>query len=1057
MKKILFAVTALFYLAHPVFAQLPDKVQENINRNMPMPVPPSPNVASLGKFGNYGVSYFSGLPEISIPLLEVKSGTLTLPITLSYHASGVKPTDVAGWVGMGWAISAGGQIARNIRNKPDEISYNQTPLNIGYLPVCGTTGTGYYNYLQDVVKGIKDTEPDIFDYSYPGGRGKFIVPYGEAPYLIPAAPVIINPFALEKFELRDAQGVLYKYGTGANATESNTSYSGGSSVNGVTAWYLTDMIAPNTNDQITFAYQDVGNVSTHDISYSQTITDLCNAANGGSCPPIGIPKQLNIDSYGSQRGVKTIFFENGKVEFNLSASKRTDALATDLFSLQSLQLYQVINGNYALVKTIQFSYSYFTDAGGGPAKLKLDAVYFVDNVGSRIQQFKLSYFTNSFSWNPATNFLNQRDLWGYYNGASQNTDLILPTTIDFQATSVSPVSTYSFGGAVNREVNTQYVKEGVLSRITFPTGGYTQFDFEPNQYLNGSTPRLAGGLRVSKITTSDGSPALPVVKSFRYGINESGYGVANFSMRQFSYFSEQRYYSDCEPHQASSSYRARTYYSNSSFSLNPFDAAPVFYNYVTEYLGDPDGTTSGKTIYEYDQGVPITDEVEQAVPNSGKYYRPSFGWKRGKLTKKSVYNSTNILLAQTEIQYTLYNATTGNGKQIGLGAAQYIEGNNACSLTGANSCLNEAGTSVNQNTFFSTLFTQHTGIYLKSSVNELVNDSNTPSLSFLTTTSILYHTPKLQIKQTTTGRSSSQEQSVTVNTYPFELAANSSSTGAAEGVYLMNSKNILTIPLETYTMLQNSDGSNQRVVSAQVMAYRKNAANTNQVVPDKVYFLESSSPINKTAYTSVAINSTNDGLTMNSSLKPRIQLVTYDGDGNIQVVSRVNDLSLAYLYGYNNALPIAQVSNAMNTELMVQNFEDLAVSASILRSTTAHTGYQYYQGDFTVNFTPPNTKNYVVDYWYLDASARWQYLSKDYTGTGMVLAEGTAIDDVRVYPKDARCSSFTYDPATGKTSEIDPGGKTVFYEYDAFGRLQLVRDQFRNVIKAYDYHYQVQN
>jgi YD repeat-containing protein len=176
------------------------------------------------------------------------------------------------------------------------------------------------------------------------------------------------------------------------------------------------------------------------------------------------------------------------------------------------------------------------------------------------------------------------------------------------------------------------------------------------------------------------------------------------------------------------------------------------------------------------------------------------------------------------------------------------------------------------------------------------------------------------------------------------------------------------------------------------------------------------------------------------------------------VVSRVNDLSLAYLYGYNNALPIAQVSNALNTELMVQNFEDLAVSASILRSTTtAHTDYQYYQGDFTVNFTPPNTKNYVVDYWYLDASARWQYLSKAYTGTGMVLAEGTAIDDVRVYPKDARCSSFTYDPATGKTSEIDPGGKTVFYEYDAFGRLQLVRDQFRNVIKAYDYHYQVQN
>ena len=99
---------------HQVFAQ-PAEVQTQISRLMPKPVPQSPNVASLGQFGNYGVSHFTGIPDISIPIFEATSGDLEVPITLSYHSSGVKPTEVASWVGLGWSLSAGGQISRSIR------------------------------------------------------------------------------------------------------------------------------------------------------------------------------------------------------------------------------------------------------------------------------------------------------------------------------------------------------------------------------------------------------------------------------------------------------------------------------------------------------------------------------------------------------------------------------------------------------------------------------------------------------------------------------------------------------------------------------------------------------------------------------------------------------------------------------------------------------------------------------------------------------------------------------------------------------------------------------
>jgi hypothetical protein len=50
---------------------------------------PSPNASSLGLYGELPVSYFTGIPEISIPLYEVKGTKIELPIKLSYHASGM--------------------------------------------------------------------------------------------------------------------------------------------------------------------------------------------------------------------------------------------------------------------------------------------------------------------------------------------------------------------------------------------------------------------------------------------------------------------------------------------------------------------------------------------------------------------------------------------------------------------------------------------------------------------------------------------------------------------------------------------------------------------------------------------------------------------------------------------------------------------------------------------------------------------------------------------------------------------------------------------------------
>ena len=44
---------------------------------------PPPNAASLGAYGDVPVSYFTGVPNISIPIYTASFGPLSLPISLS--------------------------------------------------------------------------------------------------------------------------------------------------------------------------------------------------------------------------------------------------------------------------------------------------------------------------------------------------------------------------------------------------------------------------------------------------------------------------------------------------------------------------------------------------------------------------------------------------------------------------------------------------------------------------------------------------------------------------------------------------------------------------------------------------------------------------------------------------------------------------------------------------------------------------------------------------------------------------------------------------------------
>lgn len=83
-------------------------------------VPPAPEVSALGKFGLMPENYFTGIPDITIPLYTIQEGTLSFPLAIRYHASCLHEN--ASEAGLGRALSTGGFIVSVTRGRSLEQS-----------------------------------------------------------------------------------------------------------------------------------------------------------------------------------------------------------------------------------------------------------------------------------------------------------------------------------------------------------------------------------------------------------------------------------------------------------------------------------------------------------------------------------------------------------------------------------------------------------------------------------------------------------------------------------------------------------------------------------------------------------------------------------------------------------------------------------------------------------------------------------------------------------------------------------------------------------------------
>lgn len=458
-------------------------------------IPPGPEAASYGKFVDNPVSAYTGVPKIDVPIYTLKSFELSLPVSLSYHASGVKWEEIPSWVGSGWTLNAGGIVSRTIRGRNDEdqvFGYFMTSIansyNIPSFFSGGAFSTANFNYVMPncapsdpptdeymnmiyAAKGGLDLEPDQFFFSLPDGQsGKFMFSRSQQMRVIPHQYTNIthtaNPSTSKLFDkwlITGLDGTKYffeKQEITTNNTPCKELHNGTPEtytipdVVGVSSWKLVKMENSSGTDSIKFTYVEE-NIS-YDAKMSVTTYDRVS----GELGPPGANSCINNTVITGWRLSEISTASGYKMQF-VATSSRGDLTGGKM--LDQVKIYF----KDTFIKRFDFSYD------GSPVILDAVQEHLAETgSGAALPSYDFTYYglpsvpiydRNSYNL----------DHWGYYNG-SDNTAWVTPPVV---------YDNVYYNGA-NRNPDLESCRWMTLKEIEYPTGGTVNYEYELNDYSN---------------------------------------------------------------------------------------------------------------------------------------------------------------------------------------------------------------------------------------------------------------------------------------------------------------------------------------------------------------------------------------------------------------------------------------------------------------------------------------------------------------------------------------------------------------------------------------------
>jgi YD repeat-containing protein len=712
--------------------------------------------------------------------------------------------------------------------------------------------------------------------------------------------------------------------------------------------------------------------------------------------------------------LSSIQFRGGSVTFNGTDQLSSVTVNNGGQEIKTIRFYQ---SNKA-PNNLTMARSYNGNSFNGT--LYLDSIS-VTNSASKYETYAFQY-KNKYCFG---DHLKGHDAWGYVNNTTTEIANVTtfppfypPQTVSQSAYNSScmytPI-TVSLNGSGDEFPSEYLMQSGMLSSISYPTGGHADFDFEANRYavsatdVNGPSKRLllGGGLRIQKITYYDGINLNTPAKQqyFTYGDLEDGEGIllnppgiknvdgsliyGNYSFTQTVYYGITStslsagsatgeipgFVQPCMSNNCiylTAKEDKTTYLPNSALDLTYAGGSPIYYNKVTEYQLDY-GRKAGKSVYTYYPvdyfgiGFSSSPTISAMILGTDdKYLRES--WFMGKLKSEAQYKYNYSLGTFSMVHQNNYEYTTYWLSQWPRVIYSFLHNFYEVSTSSANAqdfYFNTPYATGNFSTSSNNFIFSEDGIpagqLLISKKTEQWADDTNDTLSY--TTQYFYNNPGYLQPTSTVTIDSKQVSRTTVLKYPYDYPT--------DPVYAaMVAKNMISPVIEQIVSHGNTPEYSRT---------RINYAYTNN------WFYVPTS--RQTSFGGHA-------------LETETLFSQYDNYGNLLEQTGRDGITHSFLWGYSSRYPVAGITG------MSYN---AAVSGASINQTI------------------------------LDAPSSDVQLA-------------TELNKLRAIPgAPALVKSFTYAPMTGITSTTDPQGISNYFEYDPFSRLINVRDNNHNLTKRFEY------
>lgn len=515
--------------------------------------------------GLVNVDQYTGSVNASLPLWTIRAGNIAAPISVDYNSNGVTIDQNAGQAGMGWYLTAGGQVTRAVRDLPDDLnmitdsaslygwlhagSASQVSTFVSDHLTTSDCDPNVYDDLADfgsvnATSDLHDSEPDIFRVSVPGHLSMtFTLDSLGAPILLDNQRLSIELIKdtsdlINTIEITTLGEVKYVFEKHMTVTASLVSDPGAASIadyhrkyfkyrsgfSFTSSWSLRQIVAA-TGETIDFIYgpsSPAVNSNGEDVETDFTIIE-------DSKTHYFDP---TLDEYTSETQFTTR--EEYQYEGDLTAIEtkweRVSFLQNGvLLPSESFDLkYPIITGiqvqdksTYETHTSFRFNYQPVkrenpfleTSKSSSFSHLFLSTVDIEKGPGKGRYVFDY-YGINENNELPEINILDQ-DPYGFHSLRSEPKELrkhfLFPSETGIDRVKLEPQQSYigsviATEGFISEGPNLSKLNVGALKSIRNPKGGSEEITYEVNRYYDErhDTDAYGGGIRVKNMRVHDG-------------------------------------------------------------------------------------------------------------------------------------------------------------------------------------------------------------------------------------------------------------------------------------------------------------------------------------------------------------------------------------------------------------------------------------------------------------------------------------------------------------------------------------------------------------------------